>query len=763
MNLATTIGLGIRLALGGGRQGLTRLLLTAAGVAVGVALLIGGLGLAPALQTRHGRELAREPIFADHEVHTNYAAWLSTNDRIGSRDLLRITVGGVGSAPVPPGLPRLPEPGELVVSPALASVLDTPLGRIARQRMPGQVIGFVGKDGLVAPDELVAYVGVRVSLFSKLGIPRVVGFGGVAPPSDRPIRIVVKLLILLGVAGLLIPTLVFVATSTRLSAASRERRLAAIRLVGGTPSQVRVLAAVEGGVGAALGSLLGVALFFVLRPIVAGISMAGYRWFPSDIAPPVDEAIAVVLLAPALAVAASVASLRRLLITPLGVARRARVRRRVFLRPMPLAAGLLGLAWCWANRRAVNAAEFRSLVAVFTSFALVLVGVTLMAPVLGAAAAPRVARASRRMGTVIGARRLELDPTAAGRVVSVMALVVFAAGVVLAIAPVTDPRYGDVGLSMRPTTLMVVGLPAGTGELQRTFGAVPGVRSVIPLSTLSAAAPAREAFSAWIADCAELRAALTEPFLRCSAAPGYRGPFAPRWLRPGTVQNFTLDGWDTDRRFPIRLPTVFVSANIRENGWVGGSDVILPPSVLSRSARRHLHASATLVRTDGSDATAERIRNATAAMDPLGQVQTLQETVARHRHTSLQVASLVNLGMLVALGIALANLLVVTVDHVQERRRAVGVLVACGVPLRTLSRSVAVEAGLAVVPAVAAAAVFSAVVAHIFGAIIEQPISFPIGRVSVLSTLTVAAVGLVTVFTMPALRSAARPETLQVE
>src|SRR5439155_17501884 len=163
----------------------------AAGVGVGVALLIGGLGLAPALQTRHGRELAREPISADRPVHTNYALWLPINDRVENRDLLRITVAVVGNAPAPPGLSRLPGPGEVVVSPALASVLDSPVGRIARERMPGRVIGLVGKDGLVAPDELVAYVGVRRFVIANLGLPRMVAFGGVAPPSDRPIRIVI--------------------------------------------------------------------------------------------------------------------------------------------------------------------------------------------------------------------------------------------------------------------------------------------------------------------------------------------------------------------------------------------------------------------------------------------------------------------------------------------------------------------------------------------------------------------------------------------
>jgi FtsX-like permease family protein len=763
VNLGTTIGLGVRLALGGGRRGLTRLLLTAVGVGVGVALLIGGLGLAPALQARHGRELAREPVPNEATAGTNYALWQRVYDQIGRRDVTRTLVAGVGHAPVPPGLARLPGPGELAVSPALAQVLTTPLGRIARERMPGRIIELIGPEGLAAPDELVAYMGVPASRFRHVDASRVTGFGGVASPADRPIRVVVKLLILLGVAGLLVPTLVFVATSTRLSASSRERRLAAIRLVGGTPKQVRVLAAVEGGVGAALGSLLGVALFFVLRPIVAGISMAGYRWYPSDIAPPLNEAVLVVLVAPLLAVLASLASLRRLLITPLGVARRARVRRRVFLRPVPLVAGLAGLGWCFANRPLVNSGGFASLVIVFASFALLLIGVTLVAPWLGAAAASWVARAARRMGSVLGARRLQLDPTGAGRVASVVALVVFAAGVVLAIAPAADSQYGDIGLTMRPTTVMVVSGPHSSGDLRRRFGSVQGVRSVIPLSTVSAGPQAPEAFTAWIVDCRDLQAALTQPFPRCSAAPAYRGRFAPRWLKPGITEAVTIDGWDGSKSITMNLPNDFVSADIRQTATVFGSDLILPPSVLPRSARSYLHAYTTLVRTDGTDATVERIRNATAGLDFGAHVSTLEQTIAEHRHTSIQIASLVDLGVLVALGIALANLLVVTIDHVQERRRAVGVLAACGVPLRTLSGSVAVEAGLAVIPGVAGAAVFAVAVARIFGAIIGRPVAFPSGRVAVLSLLTLAAVGLVTLLTLPALRGAARPETLQVE
>ena len=65
-----------------------------------------------------------------------------------------------------------------------------------------------------------------------------------------------------GAVGLLIPVLVFVAVSTRLAAARREERFAALRLVGATPRQVTTVAAVEAGLAALAGTLVGFALFW---------------------------------------------------------------------------------------------------------------------------------------------------------------------------------------------------------------------------------------------------------------------------------------------------------------------------------------------------------------------------------------------------------------------------------------------------------------------------------------------------------------------
>ncbi len=59
-------------------------------------------------------------------------------------------------APAPPGLARFPEAGEAFVSPALRALL----GRepVLAGRVPGAVVGTIGDDGLVVPDELRAVV-----------------------------------------------------------------------------------------------------------------------------------------------------------------------------------------------------------------------------------------------------------------------------------------------------------------------------------------------------------------------------------------------------------------------------------------------------------------------------------------------------------------------------------------------------------------------------------------------------------------------------
>ena len=77
--------------------------------------------------------------------------------------------------------------------------------------------------------------------------------------------------------------LIFIGTATRLSAARREQRFAAMRLVGATPRQISLIAAVESTVATAAGVAIGFGLFFVLRVPLAAIPFTGQPFFPAEL------------------------------------------------------------------------------------------------------------------------------------------------------------------------------------------------------------------------------------------------------------------------------------------------------------------------------------------------------------------------------------------------------------------------------------------------------------------------------------------------
>jgi len=324
-----TLAIGLRLAAGGARRSWARLALVAAGVGIGVALLLTGLAVVPALKARDARERAREPVGPSTEPNTpSYLLQAASIDRYQGRRLVRFRIAGVGvSPPRPPGLTRIPRPGEAAVSPGLARLLRSPDGALLRPRLDSRIVAIIGQAGLIWPNELIAYSGTPASeAGTASGFIPVTSFGHPEGPKG-PMPVELKLVVLLAILGLLVPTLAFIAASSRVAAAVRERRLAAIRLVGATPAQTRLLAAIEGLPAALAGCLVGVALFFAFRPIAPTLAPDGHEFSASDLKPPVGQALATLIAVPLLAVAAGLVALRRVELSPLGLVRRAPVRQ----------------------------------------------------------------------------------------------------------------------------------------------------------------------------------------------------------------------------------------------------------------------------------------------------------------------------------------------------------------------------------------------------------------------------------------------------
>ena len=459
------IGLGLRLVVSGGREAITRLVVLAVAVGLGVGLLLTAVAATNAVTTWNSR----------HAWFWTGTAWVPpgpaarASPRCGgtpaatsstASTINRFDVAATGtSSPVPPGIPRDPGPGQYYASPALAALLrGTPANQLAG-RYPGHLAGVIGDAALPSPDSLVIIVGrtpaqlahtpnsVQVTSISttELGwpVPRTEANpqGLPYPPPDPGGGASATDLILSVVAlAILAPVLIFIATATRLSAARREERFAAMRLAGATRRQVSLLAATESTVAGILGVAAGFGIFFLLRIPVAGIPFIGQPFFPADLSLSLLDILAVAIGVPVFAAVAARLALRRVHISPLGVARRATPKPPRAWRVVPLLAGLAELGfWTIHGHPASIAGQVQAFV---SSFALIIVGLFIAGPWLTMAAARAMARWTSRPSTLLAACRLADDPRAAFRAVSGLVLALFITTV--AVVAITTQNAKDL-------------------------------------------------------------------------------------------------------------------------------------------------------------------------------------------------------------------------------------------------------------------------------------------------------------------------------
>ncbi|MFC4007014.1 FtsX-like permease family protein [Nonomuraea purpurea] len=479
--------LGLRLSLRGGREAAARLTLIVAGVAVGVVVLLATLSLFNAFQATGARpcwECTRGTAPSGWALDATAAGalWNLREDFYAGQTIKRLDAATLGaSGPVIPGLSQMPGPGRYYASPALARLLDSAPREQLADRFPGTRAGLIGRAALSGPDELVIVVGRTPQQVSAMLGTRQVGTVAGEPARDEGAE-VYRFGFGIAAVGLIVPLLVLVGTATRLAAARRETRFAAIRLVGGTIRQVNTLAAVDAAVGALLGALAGVLLFQPLRPAVAEVRITGSRFFPDLAAPSLWQYAAVLVCVPLVAAGAALWSLRRVRISPLGVARKTAPPPPRAWRVIPLLAGL-GL---FAGP-AFKEGKPDALVA-DTAIVLIMVGLVLAGPWLTLVAARLTARLTRGAATLLAAQRLAADPKTAFRSVSGLVLAVFIGTAIAALVPavvqgqraVAGGTLNDVlgATFLRPGS---AGLPSRAGaELLERLRAHPGV-SVMPI------------------------------------------------------------------------------------------------------------------------------------------------------------------------------------------------------------------------------------------------------------------------------------------
>ncbi|MBA3797048.1 MAG: FtsX-like permease family protein [Chloroflexi bacterium] len=290
------------------------------------------------------------------------------------------------------------------------------------------------------------------------------------------------LLIVLAVVGALAPVAVFVATATRLSAARREQRLAALRLVGATPRQVTGLAVVEALLSTITGALIGVVLFVLLRPVVALVPLDEATWFPEAISPPLVAAVALLVAVPVVGALAAAAALRRIVVTPLGVQRRTTPPPPGKLRLLPLVVSVAVLLGALAFGSS-QLSDVLVLAVLGAAFAGIIGGIALAGPWLTAIVGRALHRAPRGAATLLASRRLTDDPRGSFGSIAGVVMAVFVASAFFTFAGYAGAQSVPIAGEMRPGHI-VAELESTSAlaeaELVDRLEAMPGVRSVVP-------------------------------------------------------------------------------------------------------------------------------------------------------------------------------------------------------------------------------------------------------------------------------------------
>jgi hypothetical protein len=645
-----SILLGIRIAFAGGRESLARNALMAAGVAVGVTLLLFTLTAMPVLQ-RHIDRLAWHRTTAESPpTAPDPALWLAVTDRYAGRDIIRVHVAALGPRPpVPPGVDRLPGPGEVVVSPALAELMRTVPDDQLRDRFPGQVIGTIGTDGLIAPAELVGIVGrTPQELRDTHGA---VEIRGIEQPGHR-ISLYDFYRVLISLVAVLIvgPVVVFVALVTRVGAARRERRFTAIRLAGATRLQTAALAATETAAAAVAGTLLGLLGFLAARPTAASHVTLGHGIpiFVEDLMAPLGQMLLVLVAVPVLAVATTLVALHRVHISPLAAHRRVRRRSPQYWRLVPLVAGIVGI---WYSEKVQSDPALVDTTLTRWVNALsplsILVGLVLAGPLACFWIGRGLARSSGRPTTLIAARRIAADPSTTSYAVSGVALATFVATLLVLIAAAERPAGGDRRASLH------------RGVVAVHAGGAPEA-SLAPLMSGGAVVARSGPGGQVVVGCADLQRVSD---LTCPLPASLDGP----------------DPGPTPELFAV--PNRFYPAGFSEPGPEAAS---LPVQTV-------------FVPTDGTPAAEERVRTLAAIAVPSARTDTSGELAARTAAEFGWVDGMLPPVMAFVLLVAACSLTVATVSGLMERRRPFALLRASGVRLGELRRIVLLETGMPLV------------------------------------------------------------------
>ncbi|MER7054475.1 MULTISPECIES: FtsX-like permease family protein [unclassified Streptomyces] len=775
---ARDLAMGVRFAFTGGREGWTRAVLTAVGVGLGVALLLLTTAIPNALDVRHDREAARSDLtyVTEQMPKANDTLVVADFDTDFRDDGVRgRALDPEGPrAPLPPGVEKFPAPGEMVVSPALKELLESDSGALLRERLPDRIVGTIGESGLIGSAELAFYQGAE-GLAQQLRpglVERIDRFGNPAPGGEERIDPVLLLLILVVFVVLLMPVAVFIAAAVRFGGERRDRRLAALRLVGSDSRMTRRIAAGEALAGAVLGLVFGAGFFMVGRQLAGSAEVYRISVFPSYLNPSPLLALLVAVAVPAAAVLVTVFALRGVAIEPLGVVRASRpARRRLWWRLLLPVAGLAMLYPMLGNGRGNG--DFNQYL-VTGGVVLLLVGVTALLPWIVEAFVARLG--SGGVAWQLAVRRLQMSSGTAARMVNGIAVAVAGAIALQMLFAGVDDDYTrstgqDVSLAQMEALLpSEVPLATAVGEFRDTEG-VTAVYGYSEGYLGDRPQNPEDGSTLTVGDCASLREMAKLPSCEdgdvfvVHGAEWDAGEDMTKLAAPGRklYADPSYEGGPKAMEVPWTVPQDVKAAKPRR-GLLAGTDrggFLITPKAMPDTFAPALDGHAYLKLDESVADVHDRVRNTAAALHPMADAMRWSATERTGRFDAIRTGLFV--GAACVLALIGASLLVSQLEQLRERRKLLSALVAFGTRRRTLSMSVLWQTAIPI----ALGLLLATVVGLTLGTVLLKMTATPVG-VDWFSVLSMTGIGaavvlVVTLLSLPPLWRLMRPEGLRTE
>jgi len=558
---------------------------------------------------------------------------------------------------------KTPRPGEYYLSQALAdAVAEYPEDNIlARFGKNTKYLGVIPSEYVASPDALMIVRGASAEevaesdAFTKSqGQPSY--FADVYRTDANGLKSDAKIdpvaVIVFGVGGtiLLFPIVIFVSVATQLGAAQREKRYAALRLIGATKRQVGRVLMLESLLASVVGVIIGLGAFWLLQAPLQDFKMDGMRFNPSDLALTGTQYALIIGLTLGLTTFVNWRRMRRAQISPLGVSRSVeKVKKLRAWRALVPALGIAFFAWLsskpgrdWLDANKESAIPMLLLTA---ALLLVMFGLILAGGWLTNKLSLLAARWANNGSMLIAGKRTAVHSRTVFRSVSGVVLALFAGSFYLTatsgIEGLNAQAVKDNGFSqLKRGTAIVIGrsLPGDMAEQLQQKSYIASVTTIYP----------REDGDA----------------IRCQDLAAYTEHTCPNNARS---DQFALLNFDA----PVVKNVSLINDKVDTNG-----------------AKEYLV-------TLKSDNDIEKLRTmVTAKANQYDLTYAVSGTDSKKPHinpTISEFADLAYVGIGVTLFVAVASLIVSTIGGLMERRRSLYTLRLSGMRLAQLKRLVMVE------------------------------------------------------------------------